>query len=51
MHSENDEDIQPPAKRSFIEEARRAQSIAAAIDTLADIGYGRVSLAQIARRA
>jgi TetR/AcrR family transcriptional regulator, transcriptional repressor of bet genes len=51
MHSGNGEGIQPPIKRSFIEEARRAQIVAAAIETLADIGYGRASLAQIARRA
>jgi TetR/AcrR family transcriptional regulator, transcriptional repressor of bet genes len=51
MHSGNSEGIQHPVKRSFIEEARRAQIVAAAIETLADIGYGRASLAQIARRA
>lgn len=39
------------SKRSFIEEARRAQIIAAAIETLAEIGYGKASLAQIAKRA
>jgi AcrR family transcriptional regulator len=38
-------------KRSFIEEARRAQIVAATIETLADIGYGKASLAQIAKRA
>lgn len=36
---------------SFIEAARRAQIIDAAIDTLADVGYSRASLAEIARRA
>lgn len=51
MHSENNESVQPSPRRSFIEEARRAQIIAAAIETLADVGYGRASLAQIARRA
>jgi AcrR family transcriptional regulator len=50
MHSENGDTSQPVPKRSFIEEARRAQIVAAAIETLADIGYGRASLAQIARR-
>jgi AcrR family transcriptional regulator len=51
MHSENKESIQPSPKRSFIEEARRAQIVAAAIETLAEIGYGKASLAQIAKRA
>jgi TetR/AcrR family transcriptional repressor of bet genes len=37
--------------RSFIEEARRAQIVAAAIETLADSGYVKSSLAQIAKRA
>ncbi|MEO9256150.1 MAG: TetR/AcrR family transcriptional regulator [Tepidiformaceae bacterium] len=36
---------------SFIEAARRAQIIEAAIDTLAEVGYSRASLAEIARRA
>jgi AcrR family transcriptional regulator len=36
---------------SFIEAARRAQIIDAAIDTLADVGYARSSLAEIAKRA
>jgi AcrR family transcriptional regulator len=51
MHSENSETIQNPPKRSFIEEARRTQIIAAAIETLAEVGYGKASLAQIAKRA
>lgn len=38
-------------KRSFIEEARRAQIVSAAIDTLAEAGYVKASLAQIAKRA
>lgn len=38
-------------KRSFIEEARRAQIVSAAIDTLAEGGYVKASLAQIAKRA
>ena len=37
--------------RSFIERARRAQIIAAAIETIADAGYPNASLARIARRA
>lgn len=43
--------IQNMAKRSFIEEARRSQIVAAAIDTLAEVGYVKASLAQIAKRA
>ena len=38
-------------QRSFIEVARRAQIIACAIDTIAELGYGRASLAEIAKRA
>jgi TetR/AcrR family fatty acid metabolism transcriptional regulator len=38
-------------KRTFIETARRAQIVAAAIDTIAELGYGRASLARIAERA
>lgn len=44
----NDQDT---PKRSFIEEARRTQIITAAIETLAAVGYGGASLAQIAKRA
>lgn len=40
-----------PAARTFTEEARRAQIVAAAIDTIAEVGYGKASYAQIARRA
>ncbi|GEK80324.1 TetR/AcrR family transcriptional regulator [Agrococcus baldri] len=40
----------PPA-RTFTETARRAQIIAAAIDTVNEIGYHRASLAEIAVRA
>ena len=36
---------------TFIEAARRAQIVAAAIDTIAELGYGRASLARIAKRA
>jgi TetR/AcrR family fatty acid metabolism transcriptional regulator len=37
--------------RSFIEEARRAQIVAAAIEVIAEVGYGKASLAAIAVRA
>jgi len=37
--------------RSFIETARRAQIMAAAIDTIAELGYGQASLARIAETA
>lgn len=37
--------------RTFTEEVRRAQIVAAAIDTIAELGYGQASFAQIARRA
>jgi len=41
----------PDKKRTFIETARRAQIVAAAIDTVAELGYGQASLARIAERA
>ncbi len=50
MWSENGTDGQPRG-RTFIETARRAQIVAAAIDTLAELGYGQASLARIAERA
>jgi TetR/AcrR family transcriptional regulator, fatty acid metabolism regulator protein len=37
--------------RTFIETARRAQIMAAAIDTIAALGYGQASLARIAETA
>ena len=37
--------------RTFIEAARRAQIVTAAIDSIADLGYGQASLARIAERA
>lgn len=40
-----------PKELSFIEKARRAQIVETAIDTIATLGYGRASLAQIAKRA
>jgi TetR/AcrR family transcriptional regulator, fatty acid metabolism regulator protein len=36
---------------TFIEQARRAQIIASAITTIAELGYGQASLAQIGQRA
>jgi AcrR family transcriptional regulator len=39
------------ARRTFTESARRAQIVAAAIDTIAEQGYARASFAQIAKRA
>ncbi|MFI6598393.1 TetR/AcrR family transcriptional regulator [Nonomuraea sp. NPDC050536] len=37
--------------RSFIEEARRAQIIASAVEVIAELGFARASLAQIAKHA
>jgi AcrR family transcriptional regulator len=37
-------------ERTFIETARRAQIVAAAIDTIAEVGYARASLGRIAQR-
>jgi TetR/AcrR family fatty acid metabolism transcriptional regulator len=37
--------------RTFTETARRAQIVTAAIDTIAELGYGRASLARIAETA
>jgi AcrR family transcriptional regulator len=37
--------------RSFIENARRAQIIECAIDAIAELGYAKASLAEIAKRA
>ncbi len=36
---------------TFIEQARRQQIVAAAIDTIAELGYGKASFAQIAKGA
>lgn len=38
------------AEPTFIETARRAQIVSAAIETIAEVGYGRASLARIAER-
>jgi AcrR family transcriptional regulator len=39
-----------PEDRTFTETARRAQIVQAAIETIAELGYGRASLARIAER-
>jgi len=38
------------SERTFIESARRAQIVAAAIDTIAEVGYASASFARIAQR-
>jgi TetR/AcrR family transcriptional regulator, fatty acid metabolism regulator protein len=50
MRSENAPSGQRSA-RTFIETARRAQIMAATIDTIAELGYGQASLARIAKTA
>ncbi|WP_158633115.1 TetR/AcrR family transcriptional regulator [Amycolatopsis sp. WAC 01376] len=49
MQPENEPGDQ--GRRSFIEEARRAQIVSATIETIAEIGYAKASFVQIARRA
>src|ERR1700761_5363852 len=50
MRSENSP-IGQESPRTFTETARRAQIVAAAIDTIAELGYGQASLARIAETA
>ncbi len=50
MRSRSDP-IGQKAGRTFTETARRAQIVAAAIDTIAELGYGQASLARIAETA
>jgi TetR/AcrR family transcriptional regulator, fatty acid metabolism regulator protein len=50
MRSESSPIGQEPT-RTFTETARRAQIVAAAIDTIAELGYGQASLARIAGTA
>lgn len=50
-HSKSGRRRRPRPKATFIEEARRHQIIAAAIDTIADVGYASASFARIAARA
>ena len=40
-----------PSGQTFIEKARRAQIVAAAVDVIAEVGYAKASLAAIAVRA
>ncbi|GAA0941472.1 TetR/AcrR family transcriptional regulator [Nonomuraea longicatena] len=47
MRSEN----KPSGQRSFIEEARRAQIAASAVEVLAEVGFAKASLAAIAKHA
>jgi AcrR family transcriptional regulator len=47
----NGQDKKGSPGRSFIEEARRGQIVAATIATIAEIGYAKASFVQIARRA
>ncbi|MFI7639846.1 TetR/AcrR family transcriptional regulator [Nonomuraea sp. NPDC049400] len=49
MRSENEPDGQKP--RSFIEEARRAQIVASAVEVIAEAGFAQASLARIAKHA
>lgn len=50
MRSESSS-IGQESTRTFTETARRAQIVAAAIDTIAELGYGKASLARIAETA
>jgi len=50
MRSKNNP-IGQETTRTFTETARRAQIVAAAIDTIAELGYGQASLARIAETA
>ena len=43
-----DHDRADRLERTFIENARRAQIVASAIDTIAEVGYSRASLGRIA---
>ncbi|GAA3206625.1 TetR/AcrR family transcriptional regulator [Nonomuraea helvata] len=49
MRSENEPVGQKP--RSFIEEARRAQIVASAVEVIAEVGFAQASLARIAKHA
>lgn len=49
MRSVSEPSVQP--EPSFIEEARRRQIVETAIQTIAELGFNRASLAEIAKRA
>ena len=49
MNTKNKTDDQK--EMSFIEKARRAQIVACAIETIAEVGYAQASIGQIAKRA
>jgi len=52
MHSKNSTSIQNnEPERSFIDQVRREQIIRAAIESIAELGYGGTSFAKIAKRA
>ncbi|MFC4561732.1 TetR/AcrR family transcriptional regulator [Nocardiopsis mangrovi] len=51
MRSESSQGGQKGKERTFIEKARRAQIIGAAVQTIDELGYAQASLAQIAKRA
>jgi len=42
--------VSPDEERTFTETARRAQIVAAAVETIAEVGYAQASLARIAER-
>jgi AcrR family transcriptional regulator len=44
-------ETEPIGQQSFIEQARRAQIVASAIEVIAEVGYAKASLAAIARHA
>jgi AcrR family transcriptional regulator len=50
MRSERSISSVQSGERTFTENARRAQIVGAAIDTIAELGYGQASLARIAER-
>ncbi|MBV9605237.1 MAG: TetR family transcriptional regulator [Solirubrobacterales bacterium] len=47
----NSDPVAQTEPRTFIEQARRAQIVGVAIDTIAEVGYAQASLARIAERA
>lgn len=49
MQPDNEHDGQ--SARSFIEQARRAQIVASAVEVIADVGYRKASMARIAAHA